>query len=166
MKKIRRAVRNGRRLQRAARAGIVTAHSNTSLARAAAHVVAKRTAIGFAAMADPAQADRAELARIVPEKTTAFGASAMILMRCSGEVAQEAARFTTSEAALATRAATDLASCRTPEAAAAIQSRFVTGWFNRAFAQSIVVGTLAMRSYGAIMAPVLQTAIRNSRRLA
>jgi hypothetical protein len=117
-------------------------------------------------MADPTRADQAEFARMVPEKMEAFGASAITFMRCSGELAQQAARFASSEMAIATIATADLARCRTPAAAVAIQSRFAAAWFARALSRSIAVGALAMRSYGAVMTPVHQAAIQNSRRLA
>jgi len=166
MKKFRRAVRDGRRIQRTAGAGALAALKGAALAQAAGHVVAKRTALGLVAMADPTRADQAEFARMVPEKMEAFGTSAMTFMQCSAELAQHAVRFASSEMAIATKATAELARCRTPAAAAAAQSRFATAWFFRAFSQSIAVCALAMRSYGAVMNPVHQGAIRNSRRLA
>ena len=84
MKKVRRAVRDGRRMQRTARAATRAALKGAALAQATGHVVAKRTALGLSAMANPAQADHAEFVRIVPEKMAAFSASAMTLMRCAG----------------------------------------------------------------------------------
>jgi hypothetical protein len=116
-------------------------------------------------MANPAQADHAEFTRIVPEKMEAFRASAIALMRCSGELAQQAARFASSEIAIASEAVADLARCRTPAAAIGIQSQFATAWFARTLSRSIAVGALAVRSYGAVTTPVHQVAIRNSRRL-
>ena len=166
MKKIKRAVRDGRRLQRTASAATRAALKGAALAQAAGHVVAKRTALGLSAIANPAQADHAEFGRIVPEKVRAFHASALALMRCSGEMAQQTTRFATSEMSNATAAAADLARCRTPAAAVAVQSRFATAWLFRALSQSIAVGALAMRSYGDVMAPVHLVAVRNSRRLA
>jgi hypothetical protein len=166
MKKIRRAVRDGRRLQRAARATTRAVLKGAALTQATGDVMAKRTALGLSAMANPAQADHAEFVRIVPEKMAAFSASAMTLMQCSQEIAQQAARFATSEMANATAAATDLARCRTPAAAVAVQGRFATAWLFRALSQSIAVGALAMRSYGDVMTPVYRVAVGNSRRLA
>jgi Phasin protein len=165
MKKIRRAVRDGRRLQRAARATTRAVLKGAALTQATGDVMAKRTALGLSAMANPAQADHAEFVRIVPEKMAAFSASAITLMRCSQEIAQQAARFATSEMANATAAAADLARCRTPAAAVAVQGRFATAWLFRALSQSIAVGALAMRSYGDVMTPVHQVAVGNSRRL-
>jgi len=166
MNKIRRAVRDVRRIRRTYRAGAVTALKGAALAHAAVDVVSKRMALGSVALADPARADRAEFARIVPEKMVAFGASGMTFMRYSGELAQQTARYVSSEMAIATKAAADLARCRTPAAAVAIQGRFATAWLLRAFSQSVAVGSLAVRSYGAVMTPVHQVAIRNSKRLA
>jgi hypothetical protein len=166
MKKIRRAIRDGRRLQRTARAASRAALKGSALAQATSHVVAKRTALQLSAIVNAPAADHVEFGRIVPEKIAAFRASAITLMRCSREITQQATRFVTSEMANATAAAADLARCRTPAAIVAVQSRFATGWFFRALSQSIAVGALAMRSYGDVMAPVHQVAVRNSRRLA
>jgi hypothetical protein len=166
MKKIKRAVRDGRRMQRTASAATRAALKGAALAQATGHVVAKRTALGLSAMANPAQADYGEFARIVPEKMAAFSVSAVTLARCSREMAEQAARFATSEIATATAAATDLSRCRTPAAALAVQGRFAAAWLFRALSQSIAVGAIAMRSYGDVMAPVHRVAVRNSRRLA
>lgn len=166
MKKIKRAVRDGRRLQRTAHATRRAVRKGAALAQATGHVIAKRAALGAAAIANPAQADHAEFARIVPEKVAAFSASAMTLMRCSQEMAQQAARFATSELASATAAVADLARCRSPAAAAAVQGRFATAWMFRALSQSIAVGALAMRSYGDVITPMHRVAVNNSKRLA
>ena len=166
MKKIRRAIRDGRRLQRTARAASRAALKGSALAQATSHVVAKQALFQLSAIVNPPAADHVEFGRIVPQKIAAFRASAITLMRCSQEIAQQATRFATSEMANATAAAADLARCRTPAAIVAVQSRFATGWFFRALSQSIAVGALAMRSYGDVMAPVHQVAVRNSRRLA
>jgi hypothetical protein len=166
MKKIRRAVRDGRRLRRTAS---TTAHASlkgAALAQAAGHVAAKRTALGLAAIANPADANQAEFSRIVPEKLAAFRGSAAAAIRCSGELAEQVSRFASSEIATATAAAADLARCRTPAAAIAIQSRFATAWLLRALSHSIAVGALVMRSYGEVMTPVHRVVIRNSKRLA
>jgi hypothetical protein len=166
MKKIRRAARDGRRMQRTASAATRAALKGAVLARATGHVAAKRAALGLSAMANPAQAEHAEFARIVPEKMMAFGASAIALLRCSREVAEQAARFATSEIANATAATAGLARCRTPAAAVAVQSRFATAWLFRALSHSIAVSALVVRSYGDVMTPIHQVVIRNSRRLA
>ena len=166
MKKIRRAVRDSRRLQRTASAASRAALRGAALAQATSHVAAKRTALGLSAIVNPPATDHVEFGRIVPEKIAAFRGSAITLMRCSQEIAQQVTRFATSEIANATAAAADLARCRTPAAAVAVQSRFATQWLFRALSHSIAVGALAMRSYGEVMAPVHQVAVRNSRRLA
>jgi Phasin protein len=165
MKRLRRSTRDGRRIQRAARAGSLATLKSARLAQAAGHVLAKRTGLGLVAMANPAQADKAEFARILPEKAEASRASAITLMQCSGDIAWQATRFASSEMAMASKAAADLARCRTPAAAIAIQSQFATAWFFRAFSQSIAVGALAMRSYSAVLSPIHRVAVRNSRRL-
>jgi hypothetical protein len=165
MRKIKRAVRDGRRLQRTATAATRVALRGVALAQATGDVVAKRTALGLTAMANPAEA-AAESRRIVPEKMAAFGASATTLMRCSGEIAEKAMRFAASEIVNATAAASDLARCRNLAAAIAVQGRFGTAWLFRAFSHSIAVGAIATRSYGDVMSPVHRVVVRNSKRLA
>lgn len=166
MKKIRRAARGGRRVQHTARAVARATRKGPALAQAASHVASKRTALGLAAMANPAGANQAEFSRIVPEKLSAFRGSAIAVMRCSGEMAAQASRFASSEIASATAAAADLARCRTPAAAIGVQSRFVTAWLFRALSHSIAVSALVVRSYGDIVTPVHRVVMRNSRRLA
>ena len=68
MRKFRRAVRDGRRIRHTAGAGTLAALKGAVLAQAAGRVVAKRTALGLVAMADPARADQAEFPRIVPRR--------------------------------------------------------------------------------------------------
>ena len=59
------------------------------LAVAAGKVIALRPALGVAGMADPANADHRELARILPEKSEAVAAAGSILLQRSGQVAQQ-----------------------------------------------------------------------------
>lgn len=165
MKKLRRAVRDGRRMQRTTRAGAIAARKGADLAQAAGHVVAKRASLALLAMADPAQADHAEFARILPEKAAAFSAAATALMRGSETLVRQAAEFASSEMVAATKTGGELALCRTPTAVAAVQGRHATAWFFRALSQSIAVGALAMQTYGAVMAPVQRVAVGNARRL-
>jgi hypothetical protein len=166
MKRLRRSTRDGRRIQGTARAGSLVALKSARLAQATGHVVAKRTGLGLGAMPTPAQADQAEFARILPEEAEACRASATALIQCSGDIAWQATRFASSEMAMASKAAADLARCRTTAAAIAIQIQFATAWFFRAFSQSIAVGALAMRSYSAVLSPIHRVAVQNSRRLA
>jgi hypothetical protein len=132
---------------------------------AAGRVVAERMNLGAAAMIDPCNADFAEFAKIIPEKTVAFSAAGMTWLQWSGEIAERIAGFAAGEMAQVAEAAAAIASCRTPAGVIAAQSRFATAWFARALAQSIALGSLTLRTQGAAMAPMHRATTANARRL-
>src|SRR5512147_38118 len=74
------------------------------LGLAAANVIGRRTALGFADMADPSTADHAEFARMVPEKVEAFSAAGLIMLERSAAISQLVASFAMNEAMIATQA--------------------------------------------------------------
>jgi hypothetical protein len=159
------ALRGAKRIGNAARVAATNGRKTGELAVAAGRVVAKRVSLGAAAAIDPLNADHAEFARMVPEKTIAFSQAGMTSLRYSGEVAQRVASYAASEMAAMAAAAVAIAGCRTSAGIVAAQSRFSTAWFTRALSQSIALGSLAMRSQGAAMAPIHRTATANARRL-
>jgi hypothetical protein len=136
------------------------------LVLAAGRVVARRSTLGAAAMLDPANADCAEFSRMMPEKIAAFSASGMALYRWASDVAYQVARTMGDEAANIARASTELALCRTPAAAVAVQTKFAIGWCERALSQLLTGSALAMRSHGTMLTPLHRAATRNDRRLA
>jgi hypothetical protein len=142
-----------------------TAIQGSELTLVAGRVIARRSALGAAAMLDPANGDYAEFSRIVPEKTAAFSASGMALFCWASEIAWRVARVTSDEAAKMTRASTELALCRTPAAAVAVQTSFAVGWCGRAYSQLLAASALAIRSHGAMLAPLHRAATSNDRRL-
>lgn len=162
------ATRSGnlKKQKKTVRAAIKSTTQVGELALAAGRVVARRSALAAAAMLDPANADHAEFSRMVPEKTAAFSASGMALFRWAGEIAYQVARLTSDEAASMVRASTELARCRTPAAAIAAQRSFAVGWWERAASHVLRASALAMRSHGAMVAPLHRAATSNDRRLA
>ena len=136
------------------------------LIAASGDVIAKRLAIGLSGMIDPANADHAELARLVPEKSAAVSAGATALFERSGQFVERMARFTTDEVLLASRACASLTACRTPAAFLAAQHGLTFAWLARAISQAMNLGGLAMQSPGDAMAPFHRTATANARRLA
>jgi hypothetical protein len=140
-------------------------HRTGELAIATNKVVAKRMSLAAAAIVDPGRADHAEFGRILPEKTVAFSQAGMAWMSWSGKVAEQMSSFALAEMASASAAVTAMAACKTPGALIDAQSRFVTAWFGRAVAQSMNLGALAMRSQGAVIAPIHRVATANARRL-
>jgi len=165
MKKTTRAGRDGRKLLRTLAAGHQSSTRSVELAVAAGQVIARRTALGVAALTDPAGVDHAEMARLIPEKAIAFAEAAMICMQRSGEMTQRMTRFAMAESAAAMSAAGALAGCRDPITAASVQSRFAVGLYWRAVSQAIAVGALAAQAYGELVAPVHRAATQNARRL-
>jgi Phasin protein len=165
MKSPTRTFRGARKLGNA----MVLAGTNTrktgELTMAAGQVAAKRMALGVTAMIDPLKADRVEFAKIIPEKTMAFSEAGTTWLQWSGEVAERMASFAVREMARGVDAAVATARCRTPAGVIATQSSFATAWFARALSQSIALGSLAMRSQSAVMAPIHRAAMANARRL-
>jgi hypothetical protein len=165
MKSSTRKFRGARKLGNATRVAGLNARRTGDLLEAAGHVVARRMTLGAAAMIDPHNADHDEFAKIVPEKAKAFSQAGMRWLAMSVKAAEQTANFATKEMATAAQAAVAMAGCRTPAGVIATQSRFATAWFARALAQSIALGSLALRSQGAVMAPVHRAATANARRL-
>jgi hypothetical protein len=165
MKPHTRALRDAAKIGDTVAAAAASHGRGGELAFAAGEVVAKRMALGAAAIVDPLSADHAELARMVPEKARAFGDADTVMLQRSGAMAQQMAQFAANELALAARATLALAACRSPADLAAAQGRFVTGWLGRAMSHAIALGAMAVRSQAAAMAPVHRTATGNARRL-
>ena len=140
----------------------ISAHE---LVVASGEVIAKRMAMGLSGMIDPANADHAELARLVPEKSAAVSAGAVALIERSGQFVERMARFTSDEILLASRACVSLKDCRTPAAFIAVQQGLTFAWFVRVIAQTTAMGALAMQSPGDAMAPFHRAATANARRL-
>lgn len=128
-------------------------------------VIALRVALGVKGMADPANADHHELARILPEKSEAVSAAGAILLQRSGEIVHQVATFTVNEMMAASRATMAMAACNSPAAMATAQSNFALAWLGRALLQSIALGAMAIRSQHAAMAPFHQAATANAERL-
>jgi hypothetical protein len=135
------------------------------LLAASGQVVAKRMTLGAAALVNPATADHAEFARMVPEKAKAFSEAGAAWLRWSGAISGHMSSFVSRELLTATQAAAEMALCRTPTSLAAAQHRFATAWFARAVSHSIALGSLSARSHSAAMAPVHRAATANARRL-
>ena len=141
-----------------------TGIKGATLALAAGHVIATRTTLGMAALSDPADADRDEFGRILPEKAKAFSASAMGFAQRSVEISHQIVQFSVTESVMAGRAAAALAQCYTPAAAVAVQKQFVTDWYFRSLSHAVGVGALIVRACGDVIAPQHRVATGNARR--
>jgi hypothetical protein len=76
------------------------------LTLAAAEVVFRRMTLGGFALVNPAAADHAEFARMVPEKTQAFSDAGSILISRSAQIGQEMGQFIADEMTLTAQTAT------------------------------------------------------------
>jgi hypothetical protein len=128
-------------------------------------VIAFRAAMGVRGLADPANANHAELARLVPEKSEAMSASSIILFKQATEATHRATLFALDEFSAAADATTEIATCGDPSALATLQGNLAMAAFGRVLAQSIAMGTLAMAAQQAAMAPFHLAATANAKRL-
>ena len=116
-------------------------------------------------MLDPLQADHAEFGRMVPEKVEAFSTAGRIALNYSSEANLHLTRLASDEVFATARAAIDMASCATPVALAQAQMRFAIAWVDRATANFFALGTLALKSQDAVMAPLRDAVAINGQRL-
>jgi hypothetical protein len=165
MTKIKRAGSDVRKLTRSLANAATTSLKGNELALASGRVTARRTALGVAALFDPANSDHIEFSRMVPEKIAAFAAVSSIVQQRSTAMIGQMVGFVAREGTIAMRAAGEIAASRTPADMVAAQSRFVLGWFERALSQSLALGSLATSAGGAMLGPVHRAATGNARRL-
>jgi hypothetical protein len=142
-----------------------SAAASGELMFASGTVIALRTAMGVRGLADPANANHAELARLVPEKSEAMSASSIILFQQATEATHRATLFALDEFSTAATASTEIATCGDPSALATLQGNLAMAAFGRVLAQSIAMGTLAMAAQQAAMAPFHLAATANAKRL-
>ncbi len=135
------------------------------LVMAAGQVVAKRVALGVAAAVDPMRADHAEFGRMVPEKVEAISAAGMIMLAQSTDASFEITRRASDEVMQAAAATLEMAACTNPAALVEAQSKFAIAWFDRAAANVIAMGMLALRAHDAAMEPIRDTVAANTERL-
>jgi hypothetical protein len=102
--------------------------------------VAKRVALGAVGALNPADADHAEFARMVPEKIDAFAAVGAVLRQQTDHVARALTRLASDEMQAAVQATMSLAGCTTPAALAA--------------ANAATMGMLTLQAQEAAMAPL------------
>jgi len=136
------------------------------IARASRHVIGKRVALGVQAALRPHRADHAEFARMVPEKVEAFSAAGKVMMQKSGEANRQIIEDASLEVMTAARAAAAMSRCSNPAALAIAQGRFASAWMSRATSRVIAMGMFAMSAQAEALAPIRQTVVENSERLA
>ncbi len=147
-------------------AATLNASRSGDLALASSQVVARRVALGVVGALNPAEADHAEFARMVPEKIEAFSAMGAVLRQQTDHVARAWTRLASDEMQAATQATMALAGCTTPGALAAAQHALMRGWFERATATIATMGMLTLQAQEAAMAPIHAQVAENVDRLA
>ncbi len=141
------------------------ANSGSDLASAAGQIIAKRVALGVAAIIDPMRADHAEFGRMVPEKVEAFSAASIIMMQQASHAGEQIARFASDAIRRATRARLDFAGSANPVEIVEKQGNFAAGWFRMAASNFMAMGLLALNAQKAAMLPIQQTIAANAERL-
>jgi glutamate synthase domain-containing protein 2 len=136
------------------------------IARASQHVISKRVALGIQAALRPHRADHVEFARIVPEKVEAFSAAGKVMMQKSDEANRKILEDVSFEVATAASAALSMGRCSSPADLAVAQGRYAYGWMGRAASRFVSMGMFAMSAQAAALAPIRQTVVENSERLA
>jgi hypothetical protein len=136
------------------------------IARASRHVIGKRVALGLQAALRPHRADHAEFARIVPEKVEAFSATGKAMMQKSDEAGRQLVQEAALEVITAANAALSMSRCSNPADLAMAQGRYASAWMGRAASRLIAMGLFTMGAQAAALAPIRQTVVENSERLA
>jgi hypothetical protein len=121
--------------------------------------------LGVSALVNPAAADYAEFALLLPEKVEAFGDAGAILVGQSAGIAREMTRFAGDETTLAVHAVLTTRVVTTPASLATEQARHAISWFGRAISQAVTLSTMVLEVQAAAMAPVHRAATDNARRL-
>ena len=161
----KRANRDARRIRRSVATVAKTSIKSAALAMAAGQVVARRSALGVAALRNPLRNDHQELGRIVPEKINALNSAALGIALQTGELARRIVRHSGTEAVMFSRGMGALARCRTPASVAALQGELATAWFFRSMSHAIALNEVCMRTWAGVVAPMHQVVMNNARRL-
>ena len=135
------------------------------LAMAAAEVVLRRMTLGGFALVNPAGADHAEFARMVPEKAKAFTDAGSVLASQSARMGEAMARFLVEESALMAKAAGSVLAGGHPGGMVAAQAEVAMAWVGRMAVQSGAMCLLALEAQGAALAPIHLAATGNATRL-
>jgi O-methyltransferase involved in polyketide biosynthesis len=140
--------------------------SGDDIARASRHVIGKRVALGVQAALRPHRADHAEFARIIPEKVEAFSAAGKVMLEKSSEAGRQIVEDVSLEVITAASAVAAMSRCSNPADLAIAQGKFASAWMGRATSRFIDMGLFAMSAQAAALAPIRETVVQNSERLA
>ena len=133
--------------------------------KAAGDVISARMEILAKGMADPRQTDFKEISLMSSEKVEALSASASAVAKTFGDIGGRLGSGVMTEAGLASRAATSIASASTPAAAMQAQYSYAVGWWSRAAAQMLTLNSAVLKGHADALRPIHKTAVANAKRL-
>lgn len=165
MTQIDKAIRTGRRMTRDGDRATNTALSGGEMLQAAGDVIAARMEIMAAGLADPRKTDLKEISLMSSEKVEALSASAAAMGRTFGDIGQRLGAGAVTEAGLATRAVSAMATAATPAGALQAQYSYALGWWSRAAGQMLTLNSELLKGQADALRPIHQTAVANAKRL-
>jgi len=165
MTQIDKASKTGRRTNRSATTAVDAAQSGGEMLNAAGEVIAARLEIMARGMADPRKADLTEMSLMSSEKVEALSASTAAMGKTFGDIGGRVGAAAMTEAGLASRAATAMASASTPAGAFQAQYSYAVGWWSRAASQMLTLNTELLKGQADAMRPIHATAVANAKRL-
>ena len=165
MTKLDKAIKTGRRLTRDGAHAAETALSGGEMLQAAGDVINARLEIMAAGMTDPRKVDLKEMSLMSTEKVGALSASASAMGKTFGDIGGRLGASVMTEAGLASRAATAMASAATPAGAMQAQYSYAVGWWGRAAAQMLTLNSELLKGQADAMRPIHKTAVANAKRL-
>jgi hypothetical protein len=160
-----KAIKTGRRLTRDGARAASTALSGGEMMKAAGDVINARLEIMAAGMADPRKLDLTEMSLMSSEKVEALSASASAVAKTFGDIGGRLGSGVLTEAGLASKAATSIATAATPAAAMQAQYSYAVGWWSRATAQMLTLNSAMLKGQAEAMRPIHRTAVDNAKRL-
>ena len=141
------------------------ARQGAQLATAAGRVIASRTMKVAAGIANPAQMDHAELARMVPEKVGAFYASGAALAEHASRTATQLGTIAAEEWAALGRNFLTIANSRSPLKFAAANNASCVAALQRATSASVALAAAMLAAQHAVTAPIWDVVKANASRL-
>ena len=160
-----KTTKTGRRLTRDGARATSTALSCGEMLQAAGDVINARLEIMAVGMADPRKIDLKEMSLMSTEKVEAVSASASAMARTFGDIGGRVGSGIMTEAGLASRAATSIASAATPAAAMQAQYSYAVGWWSRVASQMLTLNSAMLKGHADALRPIHETAVANAKRL-
>ena len=160
-----KAVKTGRRLNGDGARAAMTARAGGEMLQAAGDVITARMEIMAAGLTDPRKIDLKEMSLMSSEKTEALSASAAALTRTFGDIGGRVGSSLMTEAGLASKAASAMATAATPAAAMQAQYSYALGWWSRATSQMLTLNSELLKGQADALRPIHATAVANAKRL-